>query len=182
MKKRIASLLLGLLVALSQTGCGSPDKDTLIYPNENGLAEGQLGDTLRNSFFDYKVISAYLTDEYEGYAAMDGCEFLVAEITVKNIFGEDITMYDTDFQVQWNSDNEDAYDWPITLYLAEGESLGNDVLPAEYNLAKDESRTGLLVYEVPMGEREFSICYQEVFEDESVGNLFFVYFSAEPEQ
>ena len=182
MKKIIASLLLALLLALSLTGCSSSDKDTVIYPNNDGLAKGQLGDTLRNSFFDFKVNSAYLTDKYEGYTAMEGYEFLVAEVTVKNIFGESIIMYDTDFQVQWSSDAEDAYDWPITLYLAEGENLGNDVLPAEYDLTKDESCTGLLVYEVPMGEQEFSIAYQEIFEDESVGNIFFVNFTAAHKQ
>lgn len=179
MKKRFATLFLSLLFALSMTACGSSDKDTVIYANENGVAQGQMGDVLRNVFFDYTVNSAYLCGEYEGYTATDGYELLVAEITVHNVFEEGITMYDTDFLVQWDSNAEDAYDCPLTLYLAEGESLGDDVLPVEYDLAKDESRTGLLIYEVPQGETEFTISYQEYFEDESVGDTFFISFSAE---
>ena len=58
-------------------------------------------------------------------------------------------------------------------------SLGEEVLPAEYTLAKDESRTGLLVFEVPAGEKEFSISYMEYFEDETTGDTLFVFFNAE---
>lgn len=56
------------------------------------------------------------------------------------------------------------------------------MLPNQYDLEKAESRTGLLVYEVPEGETEFSIVYQEYFEDESYGDIFFVNFSAEHKQ
>lgn len=179
MVKKISSLFAGAVLALLLTACGSSDKETVIYANDTGFAEGQMGDTLRNIFFDYRVNNAYLCGEYEGYTAADGYELLVAEITVHNVFEEDITMYDTDFQIQWNSDAEDACDWPVTLYLQEGESLGGNVLPNEYDLKKDESRTGLLIYEVPEGETEFSLVYQEYFEDESVGDIFFVNFSAD---
>ncbi|MCI8694386.1 MAG: DUF4352 domain-containing protein [Lachnospiraceae bacterium] len=182
MIKKITSLFAGAVAALLLTACGSVDKETVIYANDKGFAEGQMGDTLRSSFFDYRVDSACLCGEFEGYTAADGYELLVAEITVHNIFDEGITMYDTDFQVQWNSDAEDARDWPVTFYLQEGESLGRDVLPNQYDLEKAESRTGLLVYEVPEGETEFSIVYQEYFEDESYGDIFFVNFSAEHKQ
>lgn len=103
----------------------------------------------------------------------------MADVTVKNVFGETITMFDNDFQVQWNSDNNDDYDFPVTFYLEEGTSLGDEVLPAQYDLAKDESRTGLLVFEVPAGEKDFSISYMEYFDDDSTGDTFFVFFSAE---
>lgn len=179
MKQKATALFLSALTALLLAACGSPDKDTVIYANESGMAEGQMGDILRNTFFDYKVNSAYLCNEYEGYSAADGYELLVAEIMVHNVFEEGITMYDTDFQVQWDSSADDAFDWPLTLYLEEGESLGDDVLPAEYDLAKDESRTGLLIYEVPEGKTGFSIVYQEYFDDESTGDIFFVNFSPE---
>ena len=47
----------------------------------------------------------------------------------------------------------------------------------------DEERTGELVYEVPAGFTDFSIAYLEQFVDEdgneSTGDTFFVYFTAE---
>ena len=43
--------------------------------------------------------------------------------------------------------------------------------------------TGLLVYEVPNGEKDFSISYLELFDDGTEegeeGDLFYVYFTAE---
>ena len=39
--------------------------------------------------------------------------------------------------------------------------------------------TGLLVYEVPAGNRDFSISYLEQFDDNSEGDTFFVFFTAE---
>ena len=45
---------------------------------------------------------------------MEGYQLLVADVTVKNTNRESIPMYDTDFQVQWSDDSEDAYDVPIT--------------------------------------------------------------------
>ena len=179
MKKKIASLLFTALLAVSVIGCSVPGSGSkVVTPDENGYAEGKLGDTMRNSFFDYTVNSAYLCDTYSDYTPQSGYELLVADVTVKNVFGETITMFDNDFQVQWNSDANDAYDCPVTYYLAEGTSLGDEVLPGEYDLAKDESRTGLLVFEVPAGEKEFSISYMEYFEDDSTGDTFFVFFSA----
>ena len=149
------------------------------YADENGNAEGRLGDTMHTYFFDYTVNSAYLCDEYEGYTPQEGNELLVADITVKNTHIASIEMYDTDFQIQWNDDAEDAYDFPITYYLEEGETYGDDMLPYLYELSIDESVTGVLVYEVPEGNKDFSISYLELFDDDSEGDVFFVYFSAE---
>ena len=179
MKKKIASLVFAALLAVSLAGCGNSGAGSVITADENGYAEGKMGDTMRNSFFDYTVNSAYVCDTYGDYTPQSGYELLVADVTVKNVLGETITMFDNDFQVQWNSDNNDDYDFPVTFYLEEGTSLGDEVLPAQYDLAKDESRTGLLVFEVPAGEKDFSISYMEYFDDDSTGDTFFVFFSAE---
>lgn len=183
MKKRIATLLLASIAALSLTGCGksqaaSGTDSSTGYPDENGYAEGQLGDTMHSSFFDYTVNSAYTCSEYGEYKAQDGYELLVADITITNTFKEDIPMYDTDFQVQWNDPSDEAYDWPVTYYAGISETIGDNVLPAEYDLDIDESRTGLLVFEVPDGEEDFSISYREYFDDDTTGDLFFVFFTA----
>lgn len=180
MKKRLASLLLAAFMAVSLCACASGDKSG--YPNEDGIAEGKLGDTMHNAFFDYTVNSAYLCSQYEDYIPTEGKELLVADVTVKNTFSQSITMYDTDFQVQWGDDSKDAFDAPVTYYLDAGQTLGEDVFPTEYDLAVNESRKGLLVFEVPAGKKDFSISYQELFDDDSTGNLFFVYFTAEKEE
>lgn len=181
--KKIASLLLATLMTVSLVGCGDSSESLSgtndIYPEE-GYAEGGLEDVMHTYFFNYTVNSAYICEEYEGYVPADGFDLLVADVTVKNTSGESITMYDTDFQIQWgDDDNDDAFDVPVTYYMETTQSLGDDVFPYEYDLANKESRTGLLIFEVPEGEPEYSLSYLEYFDDDTSGDVFFVFFSAE---
>ena len=113
MKKTIAALLSAAMLALILTACGS---SPVILP-EDGVAEGKQGDTMRTYFFDYTVNSAYTCSKYEGYIPSPGYDLLVAEVTVKNTFGESITMFDWDFLVLFDDDTqeEDVYDYPIEL-------------------------------------------------------------------
>ena len=204
--KKIASLAFATIVmAAVLTGCGSngtlgssrdssssgsgstyrssassgTSESRVGYPDENGNAEGRFGDTMHTYFFDYTVNSAYLCDEYEGYEPLEGNEILVADVTVKNTSKTSIEMYDTDFQIQWNDDADDAYDYPITVYLEDGEVLNDQMLPYMYDLSVNQSVNGLLVFEVPAGNKDFSISYLEMFDDDTTGDVFFVYFSAD---
>lgn len=196
--KKFASLFLSTIVAASVlTGCGNTgvapsgsngsdssssqasSESRVGYPDEDGNAEGRLGDTMHTYFFDYTVNSAYVCDEYEGYAPQDGNELLVADITVKNTFSESIEMYDSDFQIQWNDDADDAYDVPITYYFEDGQPLNDQMLPGTYDLSINQTVNGILVFEVPAGNKDFSISYLEMFDDDSSGDVFFVYFSAD---
>lgn len=148
--------------------------------SEDGYGEGRLGDTMQTYFFDYTVNSAYTCTEFAGTTPAEGSMFLVADVTVRSI-----EMYDTDFQAQWGSDGEEDFRVPIT-YDTENQmdlpTLTDEQLPSTYTLAVDEERTGLLVYEVPAGFQDFSISYQEMFSDDSYGDTFFVFFTAEPQE
>lgn len=174
MKKLIATLLAAMSVVML-AGCGS---GKVIRPKD-GYAEGSMGDTMRTYFFDYSVNSAYLCDTFEGYSAKDGYEILVAELTIKNNDSRNVEMYDSDFQIQWGDNAADAFDFSLTFY---NETFSNKVFPGTYTLSSKESRTGLLVFEVPAGYSEFSISYLELFEtddpDDQEGDIFFVYFDA----
>lgn len=183
MKKFIASLLLAAVMIVSFTGCGktgsvSNSKSNDVYPDDEGYAEGRMGDIMHNYFFDYTVNSAYLCDSYGTWEAAEGYKVLVAEVTIKNTSQASIPMYDTDFQIQWSDTSNEAYDWPLTYYAGATETIGENVLPAEYTLSVNESRTGLLLYEIPENETDFSISYMEYFDDDSTGDVFFVFFSA----
>lgn len=175
MKRRFALFLAGALCLMMLAGCGGGGDDTGYA--KDGYAEGRLGDTMHTCFFDYTVNSAYLCDSFEGYTPVqEGYCLLVADVTVQNTFQESIPMFDSDFQIQWDSDEDDAYDVPVTYY---SDPVSDQQLPSEYELAVDEERSGLLVFEVPEGESDFSISYLEFFEDETQGDVFFVYFTAE---
>ena len=152
---------------------------------EDGYGEGRIGDTMQTYFFDYTVNSAYTCTEFAGTTPAEGSMFLVADVTVRNTDTRSIEMYDTDFQAQWGSDGEEDFRVPIT-YDTENQmdlpTLTDEQLPSTYMLAVDEERTGLLVYEVPAGFQDFSISYQEIFSDDSYGDTFFVFFTAEPQE
>ncbi|MCM1185192.1 MAG: DUF4352 domain-containing protein [Lachnoclostridium sp.] len=189
MKKRIIALLVVMTMAVASLGCGKKNTETkendaqsyepqVRYPDAEGYAEGRYEDTMHTYFFEYIVNSAYVCKEYEGYKPEAGNQLLVADVTVKNTGYASLVMYATDFQVQWSDTSEDAYGWPITYYMEEEIDEKSDMLPKEYELEINESRTGSLVYEVPEDEKDFSISYKEYFEDGSEGDTFFVYFTA----
>lgn len=172
-RKRIC-ILLGLLLVLCMAGCGRSG----VYAKD-GFAEGNLGDAMHTVFFVYTVNSAYTCMDYCGYTPEEGNQLLVADVTVRNNTRASVTMYDTDFQVQWGGEGEDDYEVPITWYV---DPVSDEQLPGEYDLAVNEERNGLLVFEVPEDKKDFSISYMELFSDETEGDTFFVYFTAEEKE
>jgi len=191
--KRLISLTLTLLLLLALAACGgdsgSDASDSASgsagsgeVRAEDGYAEARIGVVVHSYFMDFSVNSAYTTSDYNGHTAPEGMKVLVVEMTIKNTFNETLPMYDDDFQGQWSaSADTEEFAWPIT----EGEDGGSldtvseEQFPAEYELAVNESRTGVLVFDVPADEKDFSISHRELFSDDSEGNTFFVYFTAE---
>ncbi len=194
--KRLLSLTMTLLLLLTLAACGgdsgsgggsSNSSSSSSAGNgevraEDGFAEGRIGDLVHSYFMDFTVNSAYTTADYHGHAAPEGMKVLVVNMTIKNTFNESLPMYDDDFQGQWTASSEtEEFAWPITE-AEDGSDLdvvSDEQLPAEYELAVNESRTGDLVFDVPAGEKDFSISHLELFDDDSEGDTFFVFFTAE---
>ena len=187
--KKFVGIIVATVLAFSLVGCGPVDsaiqniassgsntssKSGVVTADDDGYAEGRIGDVMRTYFFDYTVNSAYTCKEFEGYTPAEGNKLLVAELTVKNTDRSTVTMYDTDFQIQWG-DDDDAFDAPITYY---SDAVSDDQLPEEYDLSVNEERTGLLVFEVPEDSKDYSISYLEQFSNDTKGDVFFVYFTA----
>ncbi len=178
--KRMICQMLSLVLVLLLTACGGSKEDG-VYA-EDGYGEGRMGDVVHTEFFDYTVNSAYTCDAYSGYTAGEGSQMLVVDVTVKNTSKVSIEMYDTDFQAQWGGSGEDDFRVAITTdpeTYEELETLSEAQLPGTYTLAVDEERTGELVFEVPEGESDFSLSYLVRYDDESEGDTYFVFFTAE---
>lgn len=105
------------------------------------------------------------------YIPGTGKKLLVAELTIKNTFNKTFPMFDTDFQAQWNDqdDPDNAFANPVETVVSQ------DRLEAEYDLAVDEERTGLLLFEIP---ENFSIVYLDELDNGTTGGLYQVYFTA----
>ena len=176
--KKLLALIMCLLLALTMVACGGKSLGT--EDEESSYHEGEIGQTMETYFFDFTVTSAYISDSYSDYVADDGEAFLVLNVTVKNTWDKDITMYDTDFQVQWGDDAEDAFCYPITAEYSDGLVDALRQLPEEYELSKGKSRSGELVFMVPSGHSEYTVSYQELFDttdgETKEGDVFFVYF------
>ncbi len=162
-KRWALAAAMGLMLTLSACGGSSEEYE-----------EGRIGDVMHSEFFDFTVNSVYICDTYEEYAPDADHKLLVSELTIKNTFKESILMFDTDFQAQWTDkdDQDNAFANPIeTMVSAEQ-------LESEYDLAVDEERTGLLIFEVPTDFADFSIVYLEEFDTGETGNLYEVFFTA----
>ncbi len=201
--KRLLPALLAMLMILVLVGCGGKDSgqsgggksgdssnksgDNIgsgggdVYA-EDGYGEGRLGDTMHTYFFNFTINSAYTCGEFAGYTPAAGNQLLVVDATVKNTVTSSVEMYDTDFQAQWQGESDEDFRFPITTdpeSYEELDPLTDDQLPGTYDLGVNAERTGLLVYEVPAGLKDFSISYLEAFEDGDEGDVFFVFFTAE---
>lgn len=192
MKKFLALLLVCLLMA-SVTACGSKDDsyNSTYTPSgdsdsgnsgsgssggdEDGYTEGgdwgYIGDVMHTYWFDFTVDDAYTCSDYEGYTAPEGKQLVVVTVSVKNTFLESLPMNQYDFQIQWGGEGDDDFEWPIS-------AMTDDQFPDEYTLGINESRTGVLVYEVPADTQDYSVSFGEYFEDESEGDVYFIYFTA----
>ncbi|MGN0984891.1 MAG: hypothetical protein ACI4OU_00200 [Candidatus Enterenecus sp.] len=205
--RRISALLTAALLLLALAGCGikpvvdfsgapsnspspsqEPEEDTLIYPDEEDYAIGYMGDTFRTDFFDMRLEDAYTCYEFDGITADEGYKLLVATIWLYNYTDVTQPMFFTDFEIWWDAqegeDPDDAYDFPLYIEeeLADGtyeyDTVSDQQLPIQYDLSIRGAREGILLYQVPEGSRTYSIAFLEFYEDDSIGALFEVRFSA----
>lgn len=167
MKKR--GWILGLAALTLLSGCGA-------FPAESGVTEAVLGETVSTRWFDCTVEEAEARKSYESDTASSGNKLVVVELELKNTFHEAVSMYDTDFQLYWGECGPDEWAMPLDPYC-------EDQLPREYDLEPGKSREGLLVYEVPQEETEFTLAFLELIENGTEegeeGDLFLTRFTVE---
>lgn len=164
MKKRLALLLSAALMLTFLAACG--DK-------KDGQSEGEgnyIGDSVRTYWFYFTVEDAYFCDEYEGYTPESGNRLLVASMTVKNHRDYSVTMFKEDFPILWGEGENVDMAYPISAFT-------DEQLPDEYNLGIKKTESGLLVYEVPEAQKDFSMAFMELFDDDSEGETYFVDFT-----
>lgn len=173
--KRFFALAMVCLLLTAMTACGGTNQNS--SSSGDGYVEGgdwgYIGDVMHTYWFDFTVDDAYTCTSYEGYAPPEGQQLVVVTVSLKNTFLQSLPMSQYDFQLQWGGEGDDDFQWPIS---AVAEDKGQ--LPDEYTLAINESRTGVLVYEAPAEACDFSLSFGEYFEDESEGDVYFIYFTA----
>ncbi len=111
------------------------------------------------------------------------------DLTLYNYTNSSVPMYDTDFEVVWDLDDDDAWAWPECDEVAgvDGETefkvRSDKQIPVEFTLGIHKTQTGVLLYQVPEDSTDFIIAFYEVFEpqteggDPDYGDAFYVLFS-----
>lgn len=163
----------------------------MIKPDKDGVALGEPGDTLRTAYFDMTVENPQICAEFDGLIPDPGYQFLTAELTLYNYTSDNQPMFDTDFNVLWavgEGDHADLDgDWPVYQEVTDenGKSSyttkSDRQMPVQFTLNVRETRTELLLFQVPEDQREFFIAYQENYDDGTeeggYGDTFYVRFS-----
>lgn len=168
-------LLSGLLIVVMVISCSGCAAGKVIATVANAIkAEGRsYGHTYTyaqdekatTAFFSFSVQAASLVTELNGYVPNDPTHrFLIVTITVENTFTDDtkIPMFYDDFELSWTQLGDET----VFAEMAFTDSQ----LPDEYELLFGDSLTGDLVYVVPKAARDFSISFQEYWEDDFLGD------------
>ena len=182
MKKvnKVLALFLCAVIFMGLAGCASSGEnaqssDTGLIEKATRLlqAEGReydklytakMNELLTNAFFEFSIRSATIASELEGYVPQtEGYQFLVADVLVKNVFGDTIPVGNYDFDIYWNGGGDVAY-----------ESFFDEMYPDEMDLADGESIRGKLVYEIPADATDIMIGYTEIWDDDFEGNMYLV--------
>lgn len=154
----------------------SPSSSSSAQPDEStGSSDGPfyVGDTISTAWFDFTIDSVEVASEYEGYAAGEGNKLLVVQLSLKSTYTTSSDMFREDFVVGWDLDDEDFdYVEPLSAYC-------DAQFPDEYSLGINQSRSGVLVYEVQADLKDFWINFLEYFSDDTYGESYFIYFTAE---
>ena len=198
--KRFVTLLLALMMLMSLAACGEGglslkpggNNDDLILPDDDGVAVGYAGDTLRTAFFDMTVENPQTCTEFDGLVPDPGYKFLTADITLYNYTDYSQPMFDDDFTILWEvGSGDDATldgDWPVyeeimdesgnTSYTTKSDKQ----MPTQFSLGIHQTRTELLLFQVPEDVQDFYVVFEEVYDDGteegSYGDIFYVRFSA----
>jgi hypothetical protein len=171
----VFAVALATVLAFSLVACGSQMDITKMLQAEgrsfNNVITGKVGDTLTNTFFEWTVKSVVAKDSLtvdgeELFPETDGYQFLLVDITTKNIFDKSNPMGNSDFSIIWSKGDETFED------VVYGEFM-DGMYPDEFWQEVGQSDSGTLVFEVPKNVNSAVIAYYEVWDDDFEGDAYF---------
>jgi predicted small lipoprotein YifL len=126
----------------------------------DSVNRGQVGNTLDNVFFSWKVTAIEAAETINGdYPGTSGYKFVRADIEVINIVDEALPVGNYDFFIIYeDEDGETVEDYAY-------EEFADGMYPDEVEISPGESLTGFLVFEVPEYVNEALLTYYEDYED-----------------
>ncbi|MCI5722423.1 MAG: DUF4352 domain-containing protein [Erysipelotrichaceae bacterium] len=180
--KKIMTVAMLLLLGLTSVGCSNKTLSDIVNGNsdseDSSYHKYDVGETVHTLFFDFVVNNISQEETINGTAPDEGKKFVVVDMTIKNTFTSSISMYSTDFVLEWDqlSEDDDAIAGPNSYY--DKAPLYDNEFEKEYALDVDESRTGVLVFQVPKEVDEVSYSAQDIYSDKEgnshQGDVYFI--------
>jgi hypothetical protein len=170
----MVAAMLATVLAFSLVACGSQMDIVKMLEAEgrpfNNVTTGKVGDTLTNTFFEWTVKSVVtkdtLTVDGEEYVPdTDGYQFLLVDITTKNIFDKSNPMGNPDFSIIWNEGDETFEAYAYNEFM-------DGMYPDEFWQEVGQSDSGTLVFEVPKSVSSAIIAYYEIWDDDFEGDTY----------
>lgn len=162
MRKKSLVLIVSFVMVFALAGCD------MLGGLLGGKTEGEVGTTLKTSWFDFTVNSAEEADSYADYTAAEGNKLVVVEVTETNTSDDELPMGTFDFMLDDPADTE--------YYVEAMAPLDSNMMPEEFYLAAGETVTYTLVFEVPAASSNFTLVFVEYGIDssgnESTGDTF----------
>ncbi len=181
--KKLAIIFLSFFFAFFNTGCVVQEKVKKLATDWK--AEGREygkekvyspDDTIETAFFNLKINSITTESEIEGYVPEDiAHQFIVLNVTIEDTDEnfESIKMLCDDFELTW-ADLEGETTFPEYQFYEEQ-------LPDSYDLKYGESKTGNLIFITPRMVTNYQLKYYELWDDNFVGNTYYINFDIEQE-
>lgn len=161
--KRVLIICVCIMMMLSIMTLISCDK-------KNSIVEGEVSTAIETYFFSFKVLSAKTMNTFAGKSPENpNSKFVVVKIETKNTSDKDIEMYSDNYQLQWGERGVEDGKYSNTL-----DALNDTCAPTACTLAPDETMLYNYVYEVPLDAIKFDIGFQEEFDDNTVGEVYYV--------
>ncbi|MEG0823835.1 MAG: DUF4352 domain-containing protein [Erysipelotrichaceae bacterium] len=138
-------------------------RDITIFSNDYCVNSAMINE-FQTSFFTLKINKIELIKkELGGYVIDDDAQYLVVNVSIRNITNEVLLMLKEDFTISY--DDEEPY-------VGEDFFQIDKQLPNEYALKPNERITGKLIFIIGGNAKRIMLMYNEFYDDDSEGKTY----------
>ena len=125
----------------------------------------QVADTVTTAFFELQIEKTMVSRNLNDYIPVDRQALLLAmTLIIENRTGNSLPMSYADFQLVYKDDSgKEQILYPLEPFL-------EIQFPDTYTIEKDDIKSGTLVFQIPKDLQQCQLLYQEIYEDDFLGN------------
>lgn len=163
MRKRIVAVITVIMVMAMCIGCSAVQE--AVAQVISGDVTGKVGKTYQTQWFTFSVDSIEEVADYAGYQPASGNVLVDVLITETGTYDSSDPSIMGTFDFYLHHEETGDYWYPM-------DPFDGTMMPESFPLAKDETVTYHMVYEIPDGLSGLGLYYVEVDEEDNYGNVF----------